>query len=73
MDKTSLMTNQFRIKRSDGTFSGDHVIEYQERMTTNVGMVEGSKYYVRDSDQAPLKQISETEYVVETTGERIHV
>lgn len=73
MNKQILMTNQFAIKRPDGTSTSDYVIEYQERIQTNTGWAEGLKSYVRDSDQAPLNQISATEYEVVRTGERIHV
>lgn len=73
MNKQINMTKQFAIKRPDGTSTSDHVIEYQERIETNTGWVDGLKSYVRDSDQAPLNQISESEYEVVTTRERLHV
>lgn len=73
MNKQILMTKQFAIKRPDGTSTSDHVLEYQERIETNAGWADGLKFYVRDSDEAPLNQISATEYEVVTTGEKIHV
>lgn len=78
MEHRKIITNRLPIKAIDGTRTADHVIEYTEQTLVkasgkNDEWINGMRSFVRESDRKALNLITESEFLVVTTGESVHV